>query len=93
MEGPGERVAYDTRHCHGLTGIVGCVVVRTRPGTAAGDSAAGARTDLAFLEGAGEYLLAREVVRGLHGGPGEHPSAGNEFGVDAVYTGGCRMPW
>jgi hypothetical protein len=26
-------------------------------------------------------------------GRGAHPSAGAEFGVDVVYTTGCRMHW
>ena len=86
------RGSYDTRHCHGLTGIVGYIVVCTRPGSA-DDSAAEVRTDLAFLEGAGKYLRARERVRGLYARLGAHPSAGDEFRVDVVYTDGCRMPW
>jgi hypothetical protein len=87
------NASYDMRHCHGLTGIAGYFVVRTRPGAAADDSAAVARTDLAFLEGAGQYLRARERVRSFHAGLGAHPGAGDEFGVDVVYTDGCRMPW
>ena len=92
MEGPGER-SYDMRHCHGLTGIAGYIVICTRPGAAIDDSAADARTDLAFLEGAGQYQRAREQVRRLSAGPGAHPGTGDEFGVDVVYTDGCRMPW
>jgi hypothetical protein len=84
VEGPGEP-SYDTRHCHGLAGIAGYIVICTRAAAATDDSAAAARTDLAFLEGAGEYQRAREQVRRL--------SAGDEFGVDVVYTDGCRMPW
>jgi hypothetical protein len=92
LEGPGER-SYDMRHCHGLTGIAGYIVVCTRPGPAIDDRAVGARIDLAFLEGAGQYLRAREQVRRLSDGPGAHPGAGDEFGMDVVYTDGCRMPW
>ena len=92
MEGPGER-SYDMRHCHGLTGIAGYIVVCTRACAATDDSAAGARTDLAFLAGAGEYQRAREQVRRLSTAPGAHHGTGDEFGVDVVYTDGCRMPW
>ena len=92
MEGPGEP-SYDMRHCHGLAGIAGYIVIRTRAGAATDESAAAARTDLAFLEGAGEYQRAREQVRRLSAGPGAHPGTGDEFGVDVVYTDGCRMPW
>lgn len=93
MEGPDVRMSYDMRHCHGLTGIAGYIVVRTRPGTGTDGSAAESRTDLAFLEGAGQYVPARERVRGLDAGLGAHPSAGDEFGVDVLYTDGCRLPW
>ena len=92
MAGPGEP-SYDTRHCHGLACIAGYIVICTRAAVTTDDSAAAARTDLAFLEGAGEYQRAREQVRRLSAGPGGKPGAGDEFGVDVVYTDGCRMPW
>ena len=79
----------DVRHCHGLAGIAGYVVVRVRalarPG---GDTEA--RTDLAVLEGAGQYVRAREKVRCLHA---RHAGPGAQFRVDVVYDDGCRMPW
>ena len=79
------------RRCHDLTGIAGYVVVciRARPGVD-GFGAAGARTDLTVMEGAGQYPGARERVRCLNAG---HASVGAEFGMDIVYTDGCRMPW
>jgi hypothetical protein len=83
----------DERHCHGLTGIAGYIVVRTLP-RPAGDGGAGeVRTDLAVLEGAVQYLSAREQVRRLYAGLGGQPPAGEEFCVDVVYNDGCRMPW
>ena len=77
--------SYDMGHCHGLADIAGYVVVRARPGAA--------RTDLAFLEGAGQYLAARDQVHGLTAGPGPRRGGRDEFWVDVVYTDGCRMPW
>jgi hypothetical protein len=77
--------SYDTAHCHGLADIAGYIVVRARPGAA--------RTDLAFLEGARQYLAARDQVRGLAAGPGPRAGGGDEFWVDVVYTDGCRTPW
>ncbi|HET9254014.1 MAG TPA: hypothetical protein VFO16_02285 [Pseudonocardiaceae bacterium] len=85
--------SYDMGHCHGLADIVGYFVVRARPGAATDSGAAEARTDLAFLEGAGQYLEARERVRDLNARCGAYPCAGDEFWVDVVYTDGCRMPW
>jgi len=82
--------SYDTRHLHGLDGIAGYVVVRIRPGPPGGGGEV--RADLAVLEGAGEYLRAREQVCSLYARPGEHPG-GEEFRVDVVYADGCRMPW
>jgi hypothetical protein len=82
----------DVRHGHGLAGIAGYVVVRVRalarPAGEGGDTEA--RTDLAVLEGAGQYPRAREKVRRLQAG---HARRGIEFCVDVVYTDGCRMPW
>lgn len=82
--------SYDMRHCHGVTGIAGYVVVRirTRPGPAGGD--AEVRTDLAVLEGAGQYMRAREWVCSLNGGD---VGCGVQFCMDVVYADGCRMPW
>ena len=59
----------DVRHGHGLAGIAGHVVVRipARP-RQRGRRRAEARTDLAVLEGAGQYVRAREKVRRLHAG-------------------------
>jgi hypothetical protein len=85
--------SYDTRHCHGLTGIAGYIVVRTQPGAAADGDPAEVCTDLAVLEGAGQYLPARERVHDLYAGLSERPGAGEEFRVDVVYTDGCRTPW
>ena len=80
------------RHCHGLAASP--AMSWSAPGPAsADDSATEARTDLALLEGAGQYVRARERVRGLDARLGAHPGAGDEFGVDVVYTDGCRMPW
>jgi hypothetical protein len=59
----------------------GCPVAAVRSGA-----------DLAVLEGAGEYLRAREQVPSLYARPGERPG-GEEFRVDVVYADGCRMPW
>jgi hypothetical protein len=82
----------DVRHCHGLVGIAGYVVVRiralARPAGEGGDTEA--RTDLAVLEGAGQYVRAREKVRWLHA---RHTAPGVQFRVDVVYGDGCRMPW
>jgi hypothetical protein len=80
----------DVRHCHGLAGIAGYVVVRAlvRPAGAGGDTEA--RTDLAVLEGAEQYVRAREQVRCLHA---RHAGPGVQFRVDVVYGDGCRMPW
>ncbi|HUY48592.1 MAG TPA: hypothetical protein VMV92_23210 [Streptosporangiaceae bacterium] len=85
--------SYDTRHCHGLTGIAGYIVVRTSPGPASDGGAGEVRTDLAVLESAGQYLPARERVRSLYAGLGGQPRVGEEFCVDVGYAGGCRMPW
>jgi hypothetical protein len=82
--------SYDERHFHGLADIAGYIVVRTRPGPG---GAGEVRTDLAVLEGAAQYLSAREQVRCLYAGLSGQPSAGEEFCVDVVYTDGCRMPW
>jgi hypothetical protein len=81
--------SYDMRHCHGLADIAGYVVVRVRagPAPASGGGCTKARTDLAVLEGAGQYVRARERAAALDAGPGVR------FGVDVVYTDGCRMPW
>ena len=49
--------SYDVRHCHGLAGIAGYVVVRARV-PAGGEGGTEARTDLAVLEGAGQYVRA-----------------------------------
>ena len=35
MDGPVSG-SYGMHHCHGLTGLAGYIVVRTRPGTAIG---------------------------------------------------------
>jgi hypothetical protein len=83
----------DERHCHGLTGIAGYIVVRTRPGPGGDGGAGEIRADLAVLEGATQYLSAREQVRRLYAGLSRQPRAGEEFCVDVVYTDGCRMPW
>ncbi len=80
----------DVRHGHGLAGIAGYVVVRIRPGPASEGGATEARTDLAVLEGAGQYVRAREKVRRLHAG---NAGPGVQFRVDVVYGDGCRMPW
>jgi hypothetical protein len=82
----------DVRHCHGMTGIAGYVVVRirARPGPASEGGATEARTDLAVLEGAGQYVRAREKVCRLQAG---HAGPGVQFRVDVVYGDGCRMPW
>lgn len=82
----------DARHCHGLTGIAGYVVVRIRAlaGPRGEVRNAEARTDLAVLEGAGQYVRARERARTLHAGS---TGPGVQFGVDVVYSDGCRMPW
>ena len=85
--------SYDTRHCHGLTGIAGYIVVRTRPGPASDGGPGEARTDLAVLEGAWQYPRAREQVTILSAGLVGPPHAGDEFRVDVVYADGCRMPW
>lgn len=53
----------------------------------------GARTDLAVLEGAGQYVRARERAAALNARLGEQAGACVRFGVDVVYTDGCRMPW
>jgi hypothetical protein len=52
--------SYDIRHCHGLADIAGYVVVRVRTAPASGGGCTEARTDLAVLEGAGQYVRARE---------------------------------
>ncbi len=82
----------DVRHCHGMAGIAGYVVVRirARPGPASEGGDTGARTDLAVLEGAGQYVRARERVRRLQAG---NAGRGVQFRVDVVYGDGCRMPW
>ena len=85
--------SYDMRRCHGLTGIAGYIVVRTRPGLASDGGPGEARTDLAVLEGAWQYPRAREQVRSLYCGLGGQPRAGVEFRVNVVYADGCRMPW
>jgi hypothetical protein len=85
--------SYDTRHCHGLTGIAGYIVVRTSPGPASDGGPGEARTDLAVLEGAWQYPRAREQVRSLYAGLGGQAGVGEEFRVDVVYADGCRMPW
>ncbi len=85
--------SYDQRHCHGLTGIAGYIVVRTRPGLAGDGGPGETRTDLAVLEGAWQYPRAREQVTILYAGLAGQPRAGDEFHVDVVYADGCRMPW
>jgi hypothetical protein len=82
----------DVRHGHGMSGIAGYVIVRirARAGSASDGGATEARTDLAVLEGAGQYVCARERVRRLNAG---HPDPGVQFRVDVVYGDGCRMPW
>lgn len=81
----------DMRHCHGVTSIAWCVVVRIRTRTcpAGGGGDAEARTGLAVLEGAGQYLRARERVRTLNDG---HAGCGVQFRVDVVCADGRRMP-
>jgi len=69
--------SYDVRHCHGLAGIAGYVVVRVRPAPPSG----------------GQYVRARERAAALNARPGEQAGACVRFGVDVVYTDGCRMPW
>jgi hypothetical protein len=87
--------SYNTGHCHGLTGIAGYVVVRvrTRPGPSVGGGGGETRADLAVLEGAGQYLQARERARSLDAQLGKRLGERVRFGVDVVYTDGCRMPW
>lgn len=85
--------SHDTRHCHGLTGIAGYIVVRTRRGPAGDGGPGETRTDLAVLEGAWQYPRAREQVTILSAGLAGQPRPGDEFRVDVVYTDGCRMPW
>ena len=60
---------------------------------ASGGGGTEARTDLAVLEGAGQYVRARERAAALNARLGEQAGAGVRFGVDVVYTDGCRMPW
>jgi hypothetical protein len=86
-------VSCDPRHGHGLTDIAGYIVVRTIPGAAGEGGAGEARTDLDVLEGAWQYMAARERVRGLYAVTGRQPGAGEGFCVDVVYSDGCRMPW
>lgn len=81
----------DVRHGHGLSGIAGYIVVRTRPGQA-GDGGHG-ETDLAVLEGAWQYPHARDKVALLHAGLAGQSRAGDDFRVNVVYTDGYRMPW
>ena len=83
----------DARHCHGLTGISGYVVVRTRPGQAGEGGQGEVRADLAVPEGAWQYPRARDQVALLHAGLAGQSRAGDEFRVDVVYTDGCRLPW
>jgi hypothetical protein len=82
----------DVRHGHGMSGIAGYVVVRTcarlAPASERGD--AEAVTDVAVLEGAGQYVAARERARWLNAG---NAGPGVQFRVDVVYGDGCRMPW
>lgn len=87
--------SYDVCHCHGLAGIAGYVVVgvRTQPLPAGGGGCTEARTDLAVLEGAGQYVCARERAAALNARLGEQAGACVRFGVDVVYTDGCRTPW
>ncbi len=87
--------SYDIRHCHGLADIAGYVVVRVcvRPGPAGGGGCTEARTDLAVLEGAGQYRRARERAAALDVWLGEQTGSWVRCGVDVVYTDGCRMPW
>jgi hypothetical protein len=73
-----------------MSGIAGYVVVRTRSGPASDRGDAEARTDLAVLEGAGQYVAARERVRRLNAG---NTVPGLQFRVGVVYGDGCRMPW
>jgi O-methyltransferase involved in polyketide biosynthesis len=85
--------SYDERHCHGLTGIAGYIVVRTLPDPSSDSGTGEVRTDVAILEGALQYLPAREQVRRLYARLTEQARTGEEFCVDVVYTDGCRMPW
>lgn len=79
-------------HCHGLAGVAGYVVVRARA-PASGGGCTGARTDLAVLEGAGQYVRAREQAAALDARLGGQAGACVRFGVDVVCADGCRMPW
>ncbi len=72
--------------------VAGYVVVRARvPASVWGCTEA--RTDLAVREGAGQYVRARERAAALNARLGEQAGACVWFGVDVVYTDGCRMPW
>jgi hypothetical protein len=66
--------SYDARHCHGLSGIAGYIVVRTRPGRAAEGGQGETHTDLAVLEGAWKYPHARWPCC-MPGSPGSPASA------------------
>ena len=85
--------SYDARHCHDLTGIAGYIVVRTRPGSADHGGSGQIHTDVAVLEGAWQYPRAREQVSLLQAGLAGQARTGDGFGVNVVYTDGCRMPW
>lgn len=82
----------DVRHRHVLADIAGYVVVRvhTQPAAAYGPCGTVACTNLAVLEGAGQYQRARELAHSLNAA-----NAGSRIGfrVEAVYTDGCCMPW
>jgi hypothetical protein len=45
------------------------------------------------LEGAGQYVRACERAAALNARLGEQAGACVRFGVDVIYTDGCRMPW
>ena len=66
------------------------VRVHTQPAPAYGPRGTVARTNLAALEGAGQYQRARELAHSLNAA-----NAGSCIGfrVEAVYTDGCCMPW
>jgi hypothetical protein len=87
---------YNVGHWHGLAGIAGYVVVGVRAQPAPRPRRGGcteARIDLAVLEGAGQYVRARERAAALNARLGEQAGACVRFGVDVIYTDGCRMPW
>ena len=56
----------DERHCHGLTGIAGYIVVRTRPGSGGDGGAGEIRADLAVLEGNVQITADDDTVLTLY---------------------------